>query len=667
MNIRFFFALIFLINSFLFADKKIEFKKLVPEPQHPRVVQLVSHILLKNHYKVVQLDDSLSETLYDNYVKMLDRNKSYFIKSDIDEFDAYKDNFDQYLLRGELKPAFLIYNRFQKRLVQRLHYVFARLKKPFDFTKDEYYRPYRDSLDWAPDSVALDQVWRKRLKNEVLSLKLSGKKDEKIIEILTKRYTNFERRLSQTQSEDVVQVYLNALSMVFDPHTNYFSPKAKDDFNIRMRQSLEGIGARLTTEDEYTKVIEIITGGPADKDGRLKANDFIVGVGQGTNGELVDVIGWRIDDVVQLIRGKKGTRVRLQILHNATDMLADAEVITITRDKVKLEDSAAKSDTLHIKTQGKDLTLGVIKIPAFYMDYDALRKGDPNYNSTTHDVIRLLKKLKGQKVDGLVLDLRNDGGGYLSEAISLTGLFIPQGPVVQVRNTDGRVKIEEDKDPQVAYDGPLVVLVNQFSASASEIFAAAIQDYKRGPIIGTQTYGKGTVQNMADLNRYFPGTKYKYGQIKLTIAKFYRISGGSTQHKGVIPDISLPSRFEHKEVGESSNKNALRWDQINSVPYSEEDPEIPDDIKTLKINHQIRMGQNAAYIEYRREIDAEKKRDHERLFSLNLEKRKAERDKLKKDEKKDASGKKDKTTKKKDIELDETAHILGDFILLEQK
>jgi len=665
MNKRTFLFLLILLTNFIFAEKKIEFKKLTPEPQHPRVVQLVSHILLKNHYKVMQLDDSLSETVYNNYIKMLDRNKSYFIKSDVDEFDNYKDNFDQYLLHGELKPVFMIYNRFQERLVQRLHFVFDRLEKPFDFTKDEYYQPYRDSLNWAENEDTLDEIWRKRLKNEVLSLKLSGKKDEKIKEILHKRYTNFERRLSQTQSEDVIQVYLNALSEAFDPHTSYFSPKAKDDFNIRMRQSLEGIGARLTTEDEYTKAIEIIAGGPADKSGLLKPNDYIIGVGQGTKGELVDVIGWRIDDVVQLIRGKKGTQVRLQILHNATDLLADADVITITRDKVKLEDSAAKSDTLHIENGGKELTLGVIKIPAFYMDYDALRKGDPNYKSTTHDVQKLLKELKKQHVDGLVLDLRNDGGGFLSEAVSLTGLFITQGPVVQVRNTEGQVKIEDDTDPGVDYDGPLVVLVNQFSASASEIFAAAIQDYKRGLIIGTQTYGKGTVQNMADLNRYFPNAKNKYGQIKLTIAKFYRISGGSTQHLGVIPDISLPSRFNHKEVGESSNKNALIWDQINPVPHIEDDLAIEQEVETLKLNHQARMSQNTAYIEYRQKIAEEKKYDHERVFSLNLEKRQAERDKVKSDKTDEKD--KDKSKKKKDIELDETAHILGDFIRIENK
>ncbi len=664
MNKRILILLLLLLSHFVFANKKIEFKKLSPEPQHPRVVQLVSHLLLKNHYKVMQLDDSLSETVYNNYIKMLDRNKSYFIKSDIDEFNQYKDNFDQYLLRGELKPVFNIYNRFQERLVQRLNFVFDRLEKPFDFTKDEYYRPYRDSLDWAKSSDELDEIWRKRLKNEVLSLKLSGKKDDKIKEILHKRYTNFERRLSQTQSEDVIQVYLNALSEAFDPHTSYFSPKAKDDFNIRMRQSLEGIGARLTTEDEYTKVIEIIAGGPADKSGLLKPNDYIVGVGQGTKGELVDVIGWRIDDVVQLIRGKKGTKVRLQILHKATDMLADAEVITITRDKVKLEDSAAKSDTLHIKSGDREMTMGVIKIPAFYMDYDALRKGDRNYKSTTHDVLRLLNKLKEQKVDGIILDLRNDGGGFLSEAISLTGLFIPQGPVVQVRDTDGRVKVEEDTDPGVAYDGPLVVLVNQFSASASEIFAAAIQDYKRGLIIGTQTYGKGTVQNMADLNRYFPNARHKYGQIKLTIAKFYRISGGSTQHRGVIPDISLPSRFTQKEVGESSNKNALRWDQINPVPHDVEDPALPEEALQLKHNHHIRMSQNADYIAYRKEIEEEKKLDHERVFSLNLKKRKAERDAARDDKNKKTDK---KSKKKKDIELDETAHILGDFIRIENK
>ena len=639
------------------GEAAIKYTALQPEPQHPRVTQLVTQILLRNHYRQLDLNDSLSAQVYNNLLEILDYNKSYFLKSDIESFKPFKYAFDNFLLSGRLDVPFTIFNTFQQRMAERLAFVFKRLETPFDFTKDEYYYPYRDSLDWAGSAAELDEFWRKRLKNEALSLKIAGKDDDNIRETLTKRYGNLKRRLSQNQSEDVVQIYLNALSSCFDPHTSYFSPKAKDDFNIRMSLSLEGIGARLITENDYTKVVEVIPGGPAAKSGLIKADDLIIGVGQGEEGEMVDVIGWRIDDVVQLIRGKKGTKVRLQLLHDPNALLIDAETIVLTRDKIKLEDSAAKADTLHILSRGQSFVYGVIDIPAFYQDFAAQRRGDPNYKSTTRDVRRLIREMQGQGIDGLILDLRGNGGGFLSEADSLTGLFIKQGPVVQVKDSRGRIMQEVDRNPSVYYDGPLAVLVDQFSASASEIFAAAIQDYGRGIIIGSQTFGKGTVQSAADLNRYFPGSKYKYGQLKLTIRKFYRVTGGSTQNRGVMPDVDMPSRFEHDEVGESSRKNALAWDHIAPAPYVPENEVTPETITRLLRQHQIRLTQDSAFAAYAHKVEELRHKKRPQRYSLNLEKRRAERQDKEED---------DKKKKKTDWGLLESGRVLSDLILIQK-
>ncbi len=651
-------ALLLLALSLLFASdqKTYQVKELTAEPQHQRVVQKVTQILTQLHYKDITISDSLSDQLFSNYLDFLDYNKSYFLASDIKEFELFRYNFDHYIINGNLEPVYYMFNTFQKRMDDRLNYIFKRIEKPYDFTIEEFYEPSRDSIKWAASQNELEDYWRKRLKNEFLSLRISGKEDEKIKETLKKRYTNIKRRLSQSESEDVVQIYLNALSHIFDPHTGYLSPKANDDFQIRMKQSLEGIGARLSSENDYTKVVEIISGGPADKSELLKANDFIIGVGQDESGELVDVIGWRIDDVVQLIRGPKNSKVRLQILQNENATIADAKVITITREKVKLEDSAAKADTLHFMQNGKELIIGVIDIPAFYLDHEAQRKGNLNYGSTTRDVEKILSDFDQQGVDGIIIDLRQNGGGFLSEAINLTGLFIENGPVVQVRDMKGRIEVEQDNDPKLKYSGPMAVLVDQFSASASEIFAAAIQDYRRGIIVGNQTYGKGTVQNLLDLNRFFPNSNQKYGQVKLTIAKFYRINGGSTQHIGVIPDIELPSRFNHDEIGESSQKNALLWDQIASVNFMEDQKRINDFLPSLKLNHNSRFSSNESFTSFTNKIEIQKDRKRQRRYSLNEKARRAERDKKKENT--------DKNKEEEDFLLVESGNILADYIML---
>ncbi|MHB2153566.1 carboxy terminal-processing peptidase [Calditrichota bacterium GD2] len=636
---------------------------LEPLPIHPRVEQAVSFFLPKMHYKKQQLDDELSSQMFDFYLEMLDPQKLYFLKSDIDEFEKYRYSLDEALRNGDLRAAFTIFNRFMTRYAERLSFVKNRLQTPFNFTGEDSFQVDRKEAPWPETKAELDTLWSKRLKNEALSLKIAGKDWEAIKERLEKRYKNMEKQMLKTESEDVFQIYMNAFASTFDPHTNYMSPKTSEDFKIRMSLSLEGIGASLRTEDDYTTVVEIIPGGPADRSGLLHPNDRIIAVGQGEDGELVDVVGWRIDDVVQLIRGKKGTKVRLQIIP-ADAALSDPPVtITLTRDKVKLSDRAAKSDTLEVEHNGKKYRFGVINIPDFYLDYEAMRQGKEDYASTTRDVERLLKELQGAGVDGIIIDLRRNGGGFLSEAVDLTGLFIKKGPVVQVRDSRNRVKIERDFDSKVVYTGPLAVLVDHFSASASEIFAAAIQDYRRGIIVGTQTFGKGTVQNIVPISRFFPHSKEKLGQVKFTIAKFYRINGGSTQMVGVLPDIRIPTRYDVMEIGERSEKNALPWDEIDPANYEPVDPLLEKILPRLNKLHQARVQNSEEYRLILKEIENLRKEREKNVVSLNIEKRKKEReerDALKKELKK--VHKKSGHDDKEDFYIVETAHVLSDYI-----
>lgn len=637
---------------------------LEPENQHRRVGQIVTTLLNRNHYKKFDINDSLSSEIFDQYVDMLDHNRRYFLQSDIDEFERFRYFFDDFIKSSNLSVSYAMYNRFHARLEERMQYVEALLTQEFDFTLDEYFEPDRSEKPWAKTSADLDSIWRKQIKHEALNLKITGKEWDKIVDVIDKRYNNLEKRMNQSQSEDVFQLFMNAFASCIDPHTSYFSPKAKDDFNIHMSKSLEGIGASLRTEDDYTKVVEIIPGGPADKDGRLQPNDRIVGVAQGDDSAMVDVIGWRIDDVVQLIRGPKESVVRLQVLKAGATPTAVPKLIRLVRDKVRLEDQTAKRDTIKINQNGRDYTLGVIKIPTFYFDIDGYRKNDPEYKSTTRDVADLLLDMRYEGVDGVIIDLRRNGGGFLSEAISLTGLFIRRGPVVQVRDALGRIKIESDTDPEVVYDGPLAVLVDQFSASASEIFAAAIQDYGRGVVIGNQTFGKGTVQNAIDLNRYFPNSSQNYGQLKMTIAKFYRVTGGSTQHVGVIPDVTFPSRFEHKEIGESSHDNALLWDQIDPARIKK-DMDLTDGlVSTLKSRHTVRISEDPEFNHFLEEIEEHKESREKKRISLNETVRTAEREENEEDDAGEENEEKNDKEDEEDFLLTESAYILGDLISL---
>ncbi len=659
-----------------FTDPVDTAKTIMPAKYLSNEDELINTILMRYHYSKFKLDDSLSGVIYDRYLKSLDYSKNYFLASDIADFDMYKYQFGEDIKDGNLFPAYQMFNVFRQRVNERLDYAEALLQKGFDFNKNESLTLDRDNAPWAKDTTELNELWRKKVKNDALNKILTGEKWTGVQQDLKKRYENLRRAVMQSTSEDVFQLFENSYTEAIDPHTNYFSPVASENFKIDMSRTLSGIGAQLQTEDDYTKIAEIIPGGPAFKSKQLHPNDRIVGVAQGKDGEMVDVIGWRITDVVQLIRGPKGSVVRLQILPASEGVNGKPTEITLVRDEIKLEEQSAKDKILDIKDDNKDFKLGVITVPAFYSDFEAEQRGEKNYKSTTRDVQKLLDELKKEKVQGIIIDLRNNGGGSLEEAIKLTGLFIKNGPVVQIKNADGTVHVEDDPDTAIDYSGPLVVLVNRFSASASEIFSAAIQDYGRGLIIGEQTYGKGTVQNLIDLNRLMPNDQNKLGQIKLTIAKFYRVTGASTQHLGVVPDIQYPTAFDSNEYMESSEPSSLPWDQISPTAYQPYGNLKPFINKLIEM-HDARIKNDPEFDEYLSEIKEFKDAHEKKTISLNEAVRKKEQDEAdaknfeKENERRKKLGLKllqkgelpsDSDKTKDDPLLDETGHILADFI-----
>ncbi len=577
----------------------------------------VVELLKRHHYSKPPLDDARSAQIFDNYLKMLDPARSYFTAEDIAAFESWRYRFDDYLKSGELQPGFVIYKRQLERMQERLEFALALLDKgvdQLDFSRDESLETDREKAPWAADRKALDDLWRKRVKDEVLRLKIAGKEPAAIQELLTKRYRNQLKRLAQTRSEDIFQAYINAFAQTYDPHTSYLSPENAENFDINMSLSLEGIGAILQSDNEYVKVVRLVPAGPAEKGKQLQPADRIVGVAQGDK-EMVDVIGWRLDEVVKLIRGPKGSVVRLEVIPagNAPNDQT-SKVVAITREAVKLEEQAAKKSVLELDHDGRHYKLGVIEIPAFYLDFKAYRSGNPDYKSTTRDVRKLLAELKAERVDGVVIDLRNNGGGSLQEANELTGLFIDQGPTVLVRNSDGRVDVLTDDSQGVEYDGPMAVLVNRLSASASEIFAGAMQDYHRALVLGGQTFGKGTVQSIQPLN---------HGELKLTLAKFYRVSGQSTQHQGVLPDIPYPATFDTQEIGESALPAAMPWDRISPAVNPERDPFQPF-LAELKARHATRTAQDPDFIFARRSLELSQQLMQDTRVSLNETRRRAE-------------------------------------------
>ncbi len=599
-----------LATSPLLQAKAAAPELLAPETVHAETLKEIYKTLRSSHYRKVTVNDSFSSRLLDTYLEQLDPSRSYFLRSDIDEFEAYRKTLDDDIRKGRLTAAYQVFNRFQQRRIDRIEYLLDRLEQgieAMDFSTDESLLADRKGVPWARDQVELDELWRKRLKSAVLGLKLADKPVEDIPETLKKRYTSQLHRFTQTNSDDAFQFFANAYTSLYGPHTQYFSPRKSENFNINMSLSLEGIGAVLQTEDENTKVVRLIPSGPADKSGLLGPSDLITGVAQGDEGEMVDVVGWRLDEVVELIRGPKETVVRLEIIDADSESKQRKEV-RIVRNEVKLEEQAARKDVLEIERDGQPYRLGVISIPTFYIDFNALQRGDPDYKSTTRDVERLLGELMEEAVDGLIVDLRNNGGGSLREANELVGLFIPQGPVVQIRDSWGNIQVMNDLDTKLVYRGPMAVLVNRLSASASEIFAGAIQDYSRGLVLGSQTFGKGTVQSMQPLS---------YGQLKLTHAKFYRISGDSTQNKGIVPDISFPSLYDPQEIGESALDEALPWDQARPVRHGRSLPDLSTFVQNLTSSHQRRIETEPDFAYIQQQITRLQERRSDKELSLN--------------------------------------------------
>ena len=593
--------------------KMDEIPELAPEPQHKVSTTRLTGLFTRTHFKAFDLNDKFSSKIAKRYVENLDFNKSLFTQADVDGFNKLNANIDDMLNAGDVSAIYSIYSLHMKRRFERYQYALTLLDKPMDFTVADDYVYDREDANWAKDVKELDELWRQRVKYDALNLKLAGKEWHEIQEVLGKRYNNALKRITQTKSEDVYQVFMNSFARAIDPHTSYLSPRNAERFQVEMSLSLEGIGAMLRAEDDYTIITELVPGGPADKSEQLGPDDKIVGVGQGDE-EIVDVVGWRLDDVVDLIKGPKGSTVKLEIVSGNVGGLDNSRVVSIERDKVKLEDRQAKLEIIESEIPAyKGRRLAVIDIPSFYVNL-------------TRDVKKLILEAKEKNVEGLVIDLRNNGGGSLPEAMALSGLFIEQGPVVQVKNGENRVDVKYDPDNTTFYDGKVSVLVNRYSASASEIFAAALQDYGRALVLGEQTFGKGTVQQHRGLSRIYDYYKKPIGYITYTIQKFYRINGGSTQNKGVTPDILFPTPIIADEFGEVVADNTLPWDSIPKARYKVLGEVSPTSFKPLTDKHLSRIADEQEFVFMNEDI-ARYKADKDKVsVSLVESVRKAERE-----------------------------------------
>lgn len=642
------------MSTFVFGQAPSEnvLVDLVPNKEHPREAILITQFLSGYHYNKTFFNDSLSSVVLDHLFDDLDPNRAYFLQSEVEAFEQYRYDIDNHLPEGELKIGFEIFSAYREQALERMQFVYGLLKEEFDFGKEEYYDFDRSKTPWPSNEKEQNELWRKIIKNQALTYKIAGREWKDISESLTNRYKRVEKALYQYTSEDVFQLYMNAFTTAYDPHTNYFSPFAAEDFEIDMSLSLEGIGARLSQQLDHTVIASIVPGGPAYKGRELEEGDKIIGVCQGDDGKFEDVIGWRLSDVVRKIRGPKGTVVRLQVLKKSKGKNALPDTIRIVRDKIKLEEQEAKAEVVPYTENGKSYNLGVITIPSFYINFDERNRGVKDYKSTTRDVKKLITELVEEGIDGLMIDLRYNGGGSLDEAVELSGLFIPEGPMVQVR--DMRNQVDKLKDPDkgdVFYDGPLTVLVNRYSASASEIFGGAIQDYKRGVVFGENSFGKGTVQNIVDLgpqlqrqmNRmvaiytqsgdtqsamemkqlrsYLKDNKIDLGQLKMTMAKFYRVTGNSTQRVGISPDVHFPSAYEPSEVGESSRPNSLPWDEILSAEFEPTNEISQDVINQLNKVYRSHLNSDPDLQRLVKEIEKVKSDRAQKSVSLNLEDR----------------------------------------------
>jgi len=595
---------------------------LSPEPKHRFASRLASRFMTSYHYRSPELDAEFSGRVFEQYLSVLDPNRMYFTAGDVEELSEYKDYMAEAVKTADLEPAYDVFNRYVQRSDERIAHALSLLEQGFDFDVDEDYQFDRSEASWADSDEALDELWRKRVKNDWLRLRLTDQDEEEIAETLRERYENLRRRINEFKSEEVFSFFMNAFTRSIEPHSAYMSPRTSENFEISMRLSLDGIGAMLQRETEYTTVMEIVPGGPADLDGRLEAGDRIVGVGQGDEGEIVDVVGWRLDDVVDKIRGERDTVVRLEVLPADTGMSGPPKVIRIVRNEVKLEEQAASSEVIEVPAGDETRRIGVIRVPVFYVDFEGRSRNEPNYRSSTRDVRKLINELKDKDIDGVVMDLRGNGGGALVEATTMTGLFIDTGPIVQVRDSRGKVELKRDNEPGMAWEGPLGVLVDRRSASASEIFAAAIQDYGRGVVIGEPTFGKGTVQNLIDLDNMARDEDTKLGQLKLTMAQFYRVAGGSTQNKGVVPDIRLPTPGQPDEYGESALDFAMPWARIDPTDY-EPVADLEPLINLARHRHEMRLQSDEEMVQLVEDVaDWQAESDRETISLLESERRK---------------------------------------------
>ncbi len=593
---------------------------LVPTAAHKQAMQSIAFLMQRYHYSQVAVDDELSSQIFDRFLDSFDRQKAFFLASDIEEFEQYRLSLDDSIRDADLDLVFDIFKRFRTRVNERAELARQLLDSDFDFTIDESYTFNRDDAPWPQSKKVSDELWRKRVKNDVLNLRLAERSSDELTTTLTERYERMARRVSQLSPNDVFQTFVNAYTTSVEPHTSYFSPRTSEEFQINMSLSLQGIGAALRTVSEYTVVQSVITGGPAAMSEQLGAEDRIIGVGQGEDGDIVDVVSWPLGDVVDLIRGPKGSTVRLNILVANAPEGSSPALITLVRDEIKLEEQAAKSSVVDVLRDETSKRIGVIDLPTFYLDSAALSRGEPDFRSTTRDVKRLVEELMETDggIDGLIVDLRANGGGSLYEATRLTGLFIKSGPVVQIRSANGDMDAEIDTDPTVAYSGPLAVLVDRNSASASEIFAGAIQDYGRGVVVGEPTFGKGTVQTVAPLDE-----TGELGQLKFTMAKFFRVSGDSNQYTGVIPDVLFPTALDSDAQGERGLDNALAWSEVDATSFDAWSKQKPD-YAYLQPLHEARYKGDDSFSLLLEELEAQRIARAERDVTLLEESRQEE-------------------------------------------
>ena len=645
---------------------------IAPGDRERMIARQVGALLQDAHYSRIRIDDALSPRVMDKFLESMDGQRLYFLAGDIDEFAPLRMRFDDMIRTGDIEPGYAMFARYQQRNRERVQHALKLLDTEPDFTVRESFEFDREGAAWPTTTAELDEIWRKRVKNDALSLVLAGKTWPEARDTLRTRYDRALKRVDQIKPEEVFETFLNSYARAFDPHSNYFSPRNSEEYKIQMSLNYEGIGASLQLVDDHVTIMNLIEGGPAAADGTLKASDRITAVGQGTEGALTDVVGWRIDDVVQLIRGKGGTTVRLQILPTGAAPGTAEKIVPLVRGKVTLEAQAAQRELKTLKRGDREYKVGVINVPGFYSDYDGQRAGNADYRSTTRDVRRLIEELKAEKIDGLVIDLRGNGGGFLPEAQSLTGLFVDQGPVVQVQFANGAKEVLDDIEQGTTYDGPLVVLIDRFSASASEIFAGAIQDYRRGVVVGQRSFGKGTVQNLVPLQRW--SSKPVNGQLTVTIAKFYRVTGDSTQNRGIEPDVVLASPISLQDVGESTMPDALPWDRIAAAPFRGLEPRPPS-VAQLANEERARQGRDADYRWLVEDIDALDRQRSLKSLSLNIEERRAERTRLEAErlarentrraaraEPPLASINDIDGTKLPDVQLDQAAQVMADIL-----